>query len=250
MEKFIIGAYWKNRPLQSKEYLTFVKNYLRILTHFNKQFSKFYAWGGTPTAGCWLDENLNNFDKVVFNHINDEDIKYQNSDPNNWEITLESKSPIGYMEIFSAKKDTPEEIAVSISAGALSENIVNSIIVSFDAGSEGKSNNFLYSLFKLTLNYCNPEYAIIISQEFRQKQKVEGVRINVGWLTYFADSSISKYLPSGTNYEMLQEGGVLIKLKDEKPSAESQEDVSAAIKIRDSLINNGITRWDQFVQNR
>ncbi len=240
MEEFFLGAYWKNIPLTARQYLEFSKELLLKLQAFDPCW---FGWGGCPDADQGFKDDLSDFETVMLPHIKDQDMIYDNPDPANIDITLDSTCWLGFSNTYGTTVPAVEgKILFSISAGA-SMGELNSVVMHFPPQADAPFYDYAYvvALFKLVIEHCDPDHALVISHEFRNQVEFKDgdAHIEIGWLSYLANRSTTPALPPGTEYELSSYDGPIITLMRELPSAENPEHVARALHIRDALRQRG-----------
>jgi hypothetical protein len=107
-------------------------------------------------------------------------------------------------------------------------------------------------IFKLTVNFWQPESALYASSSFRDQvsyeygSKEDFTTWKIGWLTYFDNPDVAKELPSGVEYQFLKAGGPMIITSKEAMFVENIECVTKAIRIRDALANKELLKQRQY----
>ena len=242
MEEYFLSVRWKNRAMTAEQYLAFSKGLLQTLAQFDSLFVNLFSWGNGPNQKAWFAQDYSDLDDKVFPQINEEDLRYQNPDPDNWELTLDSTCFKGFRMSYS-NTDILEEgqLTVSIGAGAMDDDILNVVGIEFPKVNYPQfyEYDFVSDLMKVVIEYCQPQHGYVISHPFWEAVELEGEPIGtcpIGWLTYLANQAVSNQLPSDVEREVLSTGGTLITLKHPLPSAENEADVASAIRIRDALL--------------
>ena len=240
MEDFRLIARWKNIPLTARQYLEFSKGLLLKLQAFDPRW---FGWGGRPDARQGFKNDLSDFETVMLPHIKSKDTIYDNPDPANIDITLDSTCWMGFRKTYGTTVPAVEgKVMFSISAGA-SMGETNSVVMHFPPQADAPFYDYAYvtALFKVVIEHCDPDYAFVISHEFWDKVRIPDAKIKcpLGWLSYLANSAATSALPPGTENELSSYDGPIITLMRELPSAENPEHVARALHIRDALRQRG-----------
>lgn len=243
MEEYFLSVRWKNRAMTAEQYLAFSKGLLQTLIQFDPVFANLFSWGQAPSQKAWFAQDYSDLDDKVFPQINEEDLRYQNPDPDNWELALDSTCFKGFRMSYS-NTDILEEgqLTVSIGAGAMDDDILNVVGIEFPKVNYPQfyEYDFVSDLMKVVIEYCQPQHGYAISHPFWEAVELEGEPIGtcpIGWLTYLADASANDLLPPDVEREVQSTGGTLITLKHSPPpSTDNPEDIANAIRIRDILM--------------
>ncbi len=245
-DHYLLSVRWKKRPMTAREYLAFSKGLLQELSQFDSVFENLYGCGKKPNQKAWFTEDYCDFNDKVLPQINDQEIRYENADPDNWKITLDSKSFKGFRNSYS-NTDEEGQTTVSISGGATEEDITDLVNIKFPKVKYSQFYDYEYvsALMKIVIEYCQPDHGFVISEQFWDAIELEdepGI-CPIGWLTYLSNRRVTQMLPANIEREILATGGTLFTLKRTLPSVENTEDISAAIGIRDTLIPEGLLGW-------
>ena len=241
MEEYFLTVRWKNRPMTAREYLAFSKGLLQTLERFDSVFSHLFSWGNGPNQKSWFAENYGDLEDKVFPQLNDEEIRYENPDPDNWDLTLDAKSFIGFIESYSNTDKVEEgQLTVSINAGATTDSM-NVVRIEFPKVNYPQfyEYDFVSALTKVVIEYCHPHHGYVISHSFWEAVESEDEPVGtcpIGWLTYLENQAVNSLLPPDVEREVLSTDGTLIILKHSLPSADNEADVAAAIRIRDAIM--------------
>jgi hypothetical protein len=241
MEEYFLSVRWKNRAMTAEQYLAFSKGLLQELMQFDPVFSNLFSWGQGPNQKAWFAQNYSDLDDKVFPQLNDEEIRYENPDSDNWKLTLDAKSFIGFTMSYSNTDKLEEgQLTVRINAGATTDSM-NVVGIEFPTVNYPQfyEYDFVSALMKVVVEYCQPQHGYVISHPFWEAVELEDSPIGtcpIGWLTYLADEKVKTLLPSDVEYEVLTTGGTLITLKHSPPSAENEADIARAIRIRDAVM--------------
>ena len=213
------------------------------------------------SAHSWSEMGRNyhdfsDFEERLYPQLRDEEYGYINPDPDDEDYGRDSKFVTGFLEYFIAVREPgvePTSAAVGISAGAVWTNTSNYILVEFprEGAPEFESLDHVKALFRLVVEYCQPEEGHVLSNKWRRKVAIY-TRDNylvvppVGWLTWVADKRAVEVLPPWVSYEEVGEG--LIVWFSERPVHSTDEEaVEKARALRDRLHENGYLPGDPRV---
>ena len=248
-----LGVRWEKRPMTAREYLAFSQGLVRNLMAFDPLFKGLIVWGKKPNQKHHIAEDLSDFDDKVYDYMDDsKNWLYDNPDPNNGKLTLDSTCVVGFRKSYS-NKEKNRDFTLTIDCGK-SDWQTDVVNIEFPGAHHPKCQDYTYisALMKLVVEYCKPDNAFMTyGKEYRDygtpenqiKLKYDsGLRSGhnathpIGWLNYFADPSVRHRLPDDIETEVLATGGTLITLKRSLPSADNEEDVATAERIRDALM--------------
>jgi len=227
--------------MTAREYLAFSKGFLQTLAKFDPMFSNMFSWGNGPNQESWFADNYSDLEDKVFPELDDDEIRFQNPDPDNWKLTLDSKSFIGFITSYS-NEDEEGQFTVNIGAGAPDGDTTSVVSIEFPRVNYPQFHDydFVSALMKVVIEYCKPRKGFVISHPFWDTVRSEEVKSStcpIGWLTYLADPTVNDLLSPDVEREVLSTGGTLITLKHSPlPSPDNTDDVAAAIRIRDILL--------------
>ena len=241
----LLSIRWNNRPMTASEYLTFSKGVLQTLARFDPMFNKLILWGSGPGKEVLLEPDSSEFGQKVFARMKDDDGDrvYQNPDPTNIKLTMDSRCRIAFHTSFTVDDGDDTGVDVSIAAGSSDDDtcLVN-LEFSLTFHPQFYDHDFMQSLMKLLIAYCDPYNAFVISHPFwnqielpPREDEVNSRVEPVGWFTYLANPRANALLPADVQREILPGGGVLISLQQAFPSEDDPAAVAAAIRIRDAL---------------
>jgi hypothetical protein len=251
MDHDMLGVRWKKRPMTASEYLAFSKTLVHKLMEFDPLLKGLIVWGKKPNQKPHIAKDLRDFDDMVLAYLDDsKNWLYDNPDPNNRKLTLDSTCPVGFRISYS-DKETYGDLTIDCGKSVWQTNVIN---IGFPGACHPKCQDYSYvsALMKLMVEYCKPDNAFMtygrhgkeLGQQ-RKEAKLEydpGLRSGrkathpIGWLNYFADPSVKHRLPDDIETEVLATGGTLITLKRSLPSTDNEEDVATAKRIRDALM--------------
>lgn len=246
-----ISIRWKSRPFTTQEYLNFTRGLLQLLEGFDPIFQNIIMASNVEDRYFDFKSDWSDFDSKVFHNlkISDDDIAYQNSDTDNISLTLASYSFMGFSTAYMPQGDMSKTY-ISISAGINDSrsNVVN-LYFSREKAPCFNDLTFVRQLIITLINYCQPDYAMVISDSFWDALdgiESDGIDENgyviqsdmrpVGWLTYIADGEVAAILPDNIQTERLGTGGVLITLQAQMPTAEQTEAVETARNIQKTIV--------------
>jgi hypothetical protein len=245
MNTYKMYVYWENRTLTAREFLAFNKGLLRKLAQFDSVFGDLFIWGPSPKQKTWFAPDYSDLEEKLFPQLGrGVEVRYQNPDPDDWGLTLDSTFLGGFRQQYYKKNKPGKDMRfVQISAGGAAGT--NSVGIEFPEINHPQFYEYDYvsALMKLLIEYCQPQEGLVTNGLFSdvvESDDVPGTTCTVGWLTYLENQSVDKILPPDIEREILTTGGTLITLNHSLPSAENEEDITSAIRIRDTLMKNGL----------
>lgn len=243
MEEVKIIIRFHDKEMTAREYISFSKDILMQLKYFSDDFKTLYAWGTEANAGTYLKEDLTDFESVVLNQLRDDEIAYSNPDKSNKDFTLDSKCFIGYRNSYSTNQDyKQDQITVTIEAGKESAKKNDAGILNFKFSKSLQSKldlQYLLKLLELNVNLVNPYYATVSSFKFNERINKDDTDIEIGWITYIADTKIIDLLPSDIEKKHIINRGTIFWISKEKALSTNEYDVKKGIEIRDILALKG-----------
>ncbi|MGG6898841.1 hypothetical protein [Rhizobium sp. BR 315] len=211
--------------------------------------------GNMPIAEDWSD-----FEDVVMTAFGDyDDVKYHNEGaPDNWRLTVDSRSPYGFRTTFSdfvQKRKNPETVGISIKTAGnpprLDFSLVAVDVPSFQPAERNgnwSKPETVHAIFNYLLDFCDPTFCVVYGsdQNLRNRVRVNGALVDggrLGWLTYFKNPRLQMALsgdPRATEYR----GGTLLTLGDNSVAALTDSKVDEEIlEIRNKLRVAGVSDW-------
>ena len=245
-EKFILGAYWRNRPLTAGEYLDFARELLQKLHQFDPEaFGCIYSATDAANRNCTCyDEDFADFDERVLSQLARKNTPYMNpDDPDDRTFRRGSVGFLGFRQIFICQRDPAEDdyVSVTISAGATDPKCVKNVVIEFPQSGypQFADKHYVRELFKLVVAHCEPEEAYVFSNDFRDKIAVYDrylyfVARPVGWFTWIPDKEAKNYVPADIETDEFANGTILT-LCDTPPLSTDTDMVERARFLRDSL---------------
>lgn len=244
-ENFIMGIYWLDHKITAGQYIALVYRFLKALKDFSSDFNHPKIVGKSAEVKE-ISSTFDEFQNELLPLLQQHDNWYRDAAGNKSElIQLDSFSDTGFFrEIIFDKED--EAILISINAGNFSgdntNKTANNVLIEFP-GNDNKYTDFNYmmDLFQLTIELWDPKVGWVISREFRRRVN-NGSNTFIGWLNYFSDKKIKKFIPDNINTVNFH-AGFISYLSNKVPFAENKEDVDKAIMLRDKLNNNNLLNW-------
>jgi len=231
---------WKKRPMTASEYLAFSKELLQKLMQFDHMLDDDWLVSGLAPRYGHLAADMSDFDDTAFAYMFNKNEHYLNPDPDSEELTLASKSPLGFSLSYQNREKLNNEVTMTISAGDLTDRQTSLVNIEFMKSHPRRQDyTYLSALMKLLIEHCQPDYGFMTYGKIHglRKDKVRlGDIFPIGWLTYLSDPSVNARLPKDIESEVLATGGTLITLKRALPSPDNAEDVAIATRIRDALV--------------
>jgi len=233
LEELCLHAYWYNRPIMGKEYLDKIKAFLVKLKHIENKLNSLYVCGHTETDYAKIDHDFKNLEVEIITQLSkpSEYIKYRSGEKGEVEFSPSANAVYGFSNTFtSALSITEEGFSISTKIGGCEKEIVNLINI-FAYGNMIDKQGRLLRLFKETILFWQPQYAIISRGSLVLKSEQLRSDIPIGLITYFSDVNVKNYVPDEYICENFN-GGVIVKL----PVTLSQED-------DDKIVKSIVTLW-------
>jgi len=124
--------------MTAREYINFSKEVLIHLGDFHSLFKSVNSCGASPDAWTEIDKDFRNFERVIFDHIHDREIKYKNDDRSQG-FFLDSISWAGFSNSYSNMKNENDG-KYSVSIGAGDENGIGFININIPSAGGGELN--------------------------------------------------------------------------------------------------------------
>ena len=239
MGNLYLGAYWKQQRLSLREYIAACKRFLATLRKLHPAFHELVFWGRTKDSAVELTPDLSNLDALILRQGPSENARYSHVGTDGG-LTLESECENGFITIYSNKPvSDAEKLGITITAGAHSPWLHNAVVINLPSAVEDfKNYESVKRLLTETLACWEAEMAVVSSHAFNDRVDEEGSGHAIGWMNWFRDSSVEQALPADVERSRLK-GGVLVTTTRQAVSADSQNHVFAARKIRHSLQSQG-----------
>lgn len=244
-DEFILGAYWKYRKRTMGEYISDLKLCFSELQKVTPAFSHlFYRSKSLPGFQAAVMPDLSNLRKLLLEDRDFDSRDFDHADANG-RPTLDSVPKIGFITSFwDGNAAVKGGIEMLISAGISHERLTNSLVIGFpyeEFGDYWLHLDRLYPLLEAVIRVWRPAHALVTSHAFRDKVKTDlKKKATIGWLNYFADSSVADGLPPEVKYKTLETGGVILQLTDERISAQNADQVALAREVQNVLGARGL----------
>ncbi|MBU2946292.1 Imm52 family immunity protein [Zobellia uliginosa] len=236
-EEIFLKVQFKSRRLTLQEYLNFSKTVLKALQPIHPIFENMCSWGFSADAWCCFDNNLKDFDNVVFEQLKDEELAFINEDKLDKELRYQSYSHIGFSNAYSNTKNEKDgKVSVTISDG---KGIGNGFInIEFPQWGYDIfcTDSFCTTLMKVLINLTNAEYSVIVTDTLYDNVDQINDEFWVGWITYFSNKEVLKYLPKRNDIiENNLFDGALFIIDTDKPCNMGEREISIAKEIKERL---------------
>jgi hypothetical protein len=234
-EKYYLGAYWKERKETLLEYLTISRSFLQRLKHFHNIFSTLaiYIDNGREKI-VWLDDELRNLEELIQMHSISEEAKYESLDDKGTPTWL-SFAPVGFSMHYSNTKPLGENnVSVSIETGRYSPWLTNSVVINLPGYDPdfNLTHDLAKQLLKIVVECWQPQIALVTTSDFRNTLKND--KFTVGWVTYFANYTETKYLPDNIERELFN-NGILISTTTNLLDSSNPDHVCCGKVLRDLM---------------
>jgi hypothetical protein len=211
--------------------------------------------GNMPIAEDWSD-----FNEVVMKALSDyDDIKYHNEGaPDNWRLTLDSRSPYGFRSTFSdfvQKRKNQEAVGISIQTPGKPPRWDYALIAidvplfqPTERNRDWSRPETVHAIFNYLIDFCDPTFCVVYGshQNLRNRVRVNGALVDggrLGWLTYFKNPRLQMAL-SGDRRAAQYRGGTLLTLGDDSAAALTDPKVDEEIlEVRQKLRVAGVSDW-------
>lgn len=235
---------FRSHQLSALEYIQFSQKILMHLKTFHPIFSDIHSWGDKPTAWTKIADDFSNFQEVVFEHIRDDEINYINKDRDDKGFYLDSYTWTDFSNSYSnTKKEQDGRYSVTIGAG--SEDGLG--YVNIELPRINYPDFYNLQLVKQIIAHITEVVDLTSAYVYTQGiySKVvdydKEYDIEIGWINYFKNKEVLKYLPSGVSHDETEKGA-FFWLSD-KITEPSKEIIEAAITVRDILGEKGFLEF-------
>ena len=207
------------------------------------------ATGDLPIA-----EDFSDFDEVVMRALKSyTGFRYYNdSDPDNRKLTLDSKSPFGFTETFSdqlQRKNYRDRISVSLSSSGMKNHVClddSMYMIQIRAFDRGQVNekwsdlSVVYNLLNYFIDNYDPVRCKVFSTDQLTRIRTLESNYSMGWLNYTRDLKVAEVFAS-TGKAIPYRNGVLLKLGDNVSALSDPKVDQELIEIRKKLRSVGVT---------
>jgi hypothetical protein len=238
-DEFILAAYWKYRQRTMGQYITDLKGFLGELQRMDPSFSCLsYRSKSRPGFHTALLPDLSNLQQLILQGGDWEPRDYDHADSRG-RPTLESNPKVPFSTSFwNGKAAIKGGLGLGVLAGSSLERFVSSVMVEFpneEFDDDWLELGRLIPLFETVIKVWRPAYAIVTSHAFRYRVHVTKTEATVGWLTYFANAEAAKGLPGQVRCKTVETGGVILRITDDRLSAQNVDQVALARKVQETL---------------
>lgn len=242
---------FRNQVMTLEEYLNFSKKILIELGDFNEVFQNIFSRAGDDKhRNVGFKGDYENFEEIIFNQgIGDDEIAYENSDPNNKELTMKSKSFVDFINSYSnVAIDSNDQFVIRIIAGSSMENSQGILSIKFPRNNKDVfcGYDFIKNLMERIIEIVNPVYAVVTYDQFIDEVEKEEDDFWIGWMTYLASLDIEDYLDN-VHEKKVYENGTWFSISYEIPCIEDKALINKAISIRECLEKDGLLNYKTYL---
>ena len=207
------------------------------------------------TGDMPIAADLSDFDEVVMRALKSFDnVRYFNqNDPDNWKLTIDSLSPYGFMQSFSNAPSAGEyknRVDVSLQAAGVTDHVSrdNGVYVIGIPFFEQDQVNAAWSdpivvhrIFDYFIDNYDPLNCIVFGLGQRRRIRTLQGDYILGWLNYTRDPKVAGLL-TRTGKAVPYRAGVLLKLGDDASVLSDPKIDAELIEIAKMLASTGATR--------
>ncbi|MNN25137.1 hypothetical protein D3C76_985740 [compost metagenome] len=242
---------FRNTVMTLEEYLSFSKKILIGLGNFHEVFQNVFSWSGSQEhLNIGFNGDFSNFEETIFSQgIGDDEIAYENPDPNNKDLTLKSKSFVDFHNSYSnVATDSNEQFVIRIMAGSSMGNSQGIINIEFPTNNKDAfyQYDFIKCLMEKIIELVNPVYAVITSDKFIDEVEGEGNDFWIGWMTYLASLEIDSYIDNVYEKKVYR-NGTWFAISNEVPCSNDKPLIAEAVSIRDYLEKYRLLNYQTYL---
>lgn len=251
-DALLFRAYWTEHHVTAGEYLEQLFGYLSDLKGVSPSFALPLRANERGEFDP-LPSTLEAFASVMLPLQQKEDTWYRREHgPKQTTVTSDAYCSTGfYNSTFYTGEDWSAEVVVyggnsarrSIEDWQMEFPAPNSVAIDYGA-TEFNDLALARRLFLTTVERWRPTIGWVATRAFRDTVKGDA-EAPIGWLTYFQDAEVTKFLPSDVTWEQASTGGVLVCLGEKNPKANNPADVERSIRTREALQKHGKLNWRQ-----
>ncbi len=255
-DRLIIQASGFGPAMTARQSIQRAKTIMLDLETISPWRRPFEVSGCTKETGDMpIAADLSDFDEVVMRALQSyDDVRYYNeNDPDNWKLTLDSLSPYGFRETFTnapSAKEYKNRVDVSLQASGVRDHVSrdNGIYVIGIPSFEHDQVNAAWSdpavihrIFDYFIDNYDPLNCIVFGRGQRRRVRtLQGDNI-LGWLNYTRDPKVAGLLTK-TEKAVPYRAGVLLKLGDDASVLSDPKIDAELIEIAQMLSSADVTR--------
>jgi len=242
---------FRNSVMTLEEYMSFSKKILIGLGDFHEVFNNIFSWSGNKEhINKGFNGDYSNFEETIFNQgIGNDEIAYENPNPDNKDLTLKSKSFVDFHNSYSnVAADSTEHFVIRIMAGSIMEDSQGIVNIEFPTKNKDVfySYDFTKRLMEKIIELVSPIYAVTTSDEFIDEVAGEGNDFWIGWMTYLARLDVEPYLDN-VYEKKIHKNGTWFAISNEVPCIDDKILMDKAIAIRDNLERFGLLYYRTYI---
>jgi hypothetical protein len=239
------GAPWDGRAQTLGQFIDASLGYMKLLQPLHPLFREgLHLIGESRKTSPLLSRDLSNLAPWVLAE------GWYGQAPKDWftaltsegKPTLSSTSKMGFdFSVGNLRKPADGAIRIDFRWGA-SDGEGGGPHIEFPcAGApEFENYDFMKALMHMTVSYFQSSLAYATRADFKERQHGHEETVlnmqTIGWMNYFANPAVRTALPPDVQAEPFGPGGVLISLQRQPPSADDEDAVARAIRIRQALL--------------
>jgi len=254
-DKMIIQASRFGPVMTARQSIQRAKKILLDLEQISPWRRPFEVSGSTEATGDMpIAENLSDLEEVVMRALQSrEDVRYYNEEePDNWDLTLNSLSPYGFREAFtnapSVDKYDNRVSVIFSSAGmedrvSLDDSLYNIEVRAYERGQVNVAWSdpvIVFGIFNYLIDNFDPRHCRVFSSNQLTRIRTPESNYNMGWLNYTRDPTVAAVF-SSTGKAVPYRNGVLLKFGDDVSALSDPKVDQELIEIRKTLRSVGVT---------
>lgn len=227
MNEFLLLNFWENTPLTVKQYSNLYEKYLLMLiSNFN---TKYELLNTSTSQKMIIENNFSNFKDVIFDTVQDSELKYINENPLDFGFSINSKTYIHFINSFKLKLDS-KELSITLSTGSIDKKDTSSLTIDFLG--DHIDLNFILKVMKLTISFFNPNFSSLTTRGFMYEVTPNDDDLQVGWYTY-----VNRNVKFNDDNFMIEEfnDGAIIKISESIISHENPKHLADGRQLQKYL---------------
>ena len=255
-DELIIQASGFGPAMTARQSIQFAKKILLDLERISPWRRPFVVSGSTKETGDMpIAADLSDFDEVVMRALRSRvDVRYYNeNDPDNWNLTLDSLSPYGFGATYSnacSVEKNEKRVYISLDFAGVDDNVSrdNGVFVIGIRSFEHDQVNAAWSdpavvhrIFDYFIDNYDPLKCIVFGLGQRRRIRTLQGDYILGWLNYTRDHKVAGLLTK-TEKAVPYRAGVLLQLGDDASVLSDPKIDAELIEIAKMLSSAGVMR--------